>query len=158
MSEARPVDLEALGTIIHSAKDLAKRYRALTGRPLGITGEVAEFEAARLLSLELAEARQSGYDAIRRKNGKIDRLQIKGRVVLSRNPGQRLGKIQLEREWDAVLLVLLDPDLEPTAIYEARRPEIKEALTKPGSKARNVRGALSVSKFKAIGRLVWPGE
>lgn len=51
--------------------------------------------------------------------------------------------------------MLLDTDLEPTVIYEADRPEITDALTKPGSKARNERGALSVSKFKAIGRVVW---
>jgi hypothetical protein len=33
--------------ILSQAKALAQRYRALTRQPLGITGEVAEFEAAR---------------------------------------------------------------------------------------------------------------
>ena len=42
--------------ILTTAKDLAARYRKLTGKPLGITGEVAEFNAAKLLGLELAEA------------------------------------------------------------------------------------------------------
>ena len=144
-----------IGSIIRSAKRIAKDYRKITGRPLGITGEVAEYEAARVLKLELAPVRQTGYDAVRRKGKKIDRLQIKGRCVISSNPGQRLGRIQLTKKWDAVLLVLLDADLEPINIYEARRQAITEALTKPGSKARNLRGALSVSKFKSIGRLVW---
>ncbi len=149
------VSLEEIGGIIRSAKVLAKQYRNATGRPLGITGEVAEYEAARLLNLELAVVRQSGYDAIRRSTNRYERLQIKGRCVLSSNPGQRISKIDTKKEWDGVILVLLDADFEPLKIYEARRDEIFEALTKPGSKARNERGALSITKFKSIGSLVW---
>jgi len=44
---------------LSQAKQIAQRYRALTGKPLGITGEVAEYEAARLLDLKLVEARQA---------------------------------------------------------------------------------------------------
>lgn len=156
MSSQPALDLERIGELIASAKDIARRYRALTGRPLGITGEVAEYEAARLLGLELAGVRQAGYDATRRAGGVEERLQIKGRCVLSKNPGQRLGRIDLDKEWDGVLLVLLDSDLEPMAIYEADRSAVEAALLAPGSKARNKRGALSVSKFKNIGRQVWP--
>jgi hypothetical protein len=144
-----------LGKIIQSAKKLGKHYRNLTGRPLGITGEVAEYEAIRLLQLQVAPVRQAGYDAVRKKGTKVENLQIKGRCVLSTKPGQRIGKIDIEKDWDGVILVLLDADFEPTEIYEAQRHEIIEALTKPGSKSRNVRGALSISKFKSIGSLVW---
>lgn len=158
MPERSSLNLGEVGKLIASAKKLAKSYRALTGRPIGITGEIAEYEAARLLGLELAAVRQSGYDASRRRGSSVDRLQVKGRCILGSNPGQRLGRIDLTKEWDGVLLVLLDADLEPTAIYEARRAEIARALTAPGSKARNERGALSVSKFKSIGNRVWPGE
>lgn len=148
---------EDLLQILADAKHLAKRYREVTGRPLGVTGEVAEYEATRLLNLELADVRQAGYDAVRRVNGRVDRLQIKGRCVLSNGKtGQRIGSIRIDTEWDAVLLVLLNEDFEATAIYEARRPDVVEALTAPGSRARNERGALSVSKFKAIGRHIWP--
>jgi len=158
MPERKSPDLGEIGKLIVAAKQLAKRYRVLTGRPIGITGEVAEYEAARLLDLDLAEVRQSGYDAVRRRGDLVDRLQVKGRCILSKNPGQRLGRIDLTKEWDGVLLVLLDYDLEPTAIYEARRTEIESALRAPGSRARNERGALSVSKFKAIGMKVWPTD
>lgn len=158
MLEHGALDLEEVGKLIATAKQLAKRYRALTGRPIGVTGEVAEYEAARLLGLELAAVRQSGYDAIRRRRKEVDRLQIKGRCILSSNPGQRLGRIDLAKEWDAVILVLLDADLEPTSIYEAGRAEVERSLLAPGSKARNERGALSVNKFKSIGRKVWPTE
>src|SRR5512137_1576360 len=121
MSSQSAVNLEEIGKLIAKAKTLARRYRELTGRPIGITGEVAEYEAARLLGLDLADARQAGYDAIRRKGKVEEHLQIKGRCILTNNPGQRLGKIDLKHRWDAVLLVLLDVNFEPTAIYEAKR-------------------------------------
>lgn len=153
-----PVDLAQVGEVIRAARLLAKRYYALTGRPLGITGEVAEYEAARLLNLELLPARQPGYDAIRRRGSQIDRLQIKGRCIIIAKPGQRLGKLDLKKEWDAALLVMLDADFEPVAIYEARRPALEAALLEPGSKSRNERGALGVNKFKAVGTCVWARE
>jgi hypothetical protein len=146
-----------LPTVLQGAKTLAKRYRELTGRPLGITGEIAELEAARILGLELAPVRESGFDAVRFRDGRRQRLQIKARCILpGSKPGQRVGRIDLTKPWDSVLLVLLNQDFEATAIYEAERPEVEAALTAPGSKSRNARGALGVSKFKAIGRQVWP--
>lgn len=142
--------------IITSAMDLALRYKRLTGKPLGITGEVAEFQAAKILGLTLAGARTPGYDAIgpepqRRK------IQIKGRC-LSKIPkvGQRLGSIKLDHEWDSVLLVLMTESFHVTEIWEANRLEITAALLVPGSKARNQRGALSIRKFKQIGLKIWP--
>lgn len=135
---------------------LARRYRELTGKPLGVTGEVAEFEAARILGVELTPARQAGYDAIECRNGTRRRLQIKGRCLLpDAKPGQRIGSIKLDKAWDAVLLVLLDENLDAMEIYEAPRAKIAAALTAPGSKARNERGALGIAKFKAIGKLRW---
>ena len=142
--------------ILREAKALAQEYRRVTGKPLGITGEVAEYEAARILGVELTPARQAGYDAIERQNGTERRLQIKGRCVLPKSkPGQRLGAIDIKKEFDAVLLVLLDEDFDATAIYEAERSAVVAALTKPGSKARNEKGALGLSKFRSIATLRW---
>ena len=67
--------------ILHDAKALAREYYQLTGKPLGVTGEVAEYEAARLLGVELGPARQAGYDAVEQRNGATRRLQIKGRCL-----------------------------------------------------------------------------
>ncbi len=141
--------------ILREAKQLARRYHELTGKPLGVTGEIAEFEAHRLLGVELTEARNAGYDAT--EAGR--RLQIKGRCVLTGSKSsQRVGRIDVKKEFDAVLLVLLDENFDATAIYEAPRAAVLEALAAPGSLARNERGALAVSKFKAIGKLRWPVE
>ena len=152
-SEKIGLDLEKVGKLLNQAKGIAREYRSITGRPLGITGEVAEYEAARLLNLGLCEAHQPGYDAIS-SEGK--RFQIKGRVIYDRSKhGQRFGSIRLDHEWDAVLLVLLEADFSPMEIYEAQRSDVEKALMEPGSRARNIRGALGIAKFKSIARLVW---
>jgi hypothetical protein len=142
--------------ILADAKKLARRYYSVTGRPLGVTGEIAEFEAIRLLNLDPAPVRQAGYDAVIIDGGQPKKVQIKGRCVqCGGGAGQRLGRIQLDKEWDAVLLVLLDANFDAVEMYQAERAAVAEALTRPGSRSRNERGALSVGKFKSIGRLVW---
>ena len=142
--------------LLADAKVLAQKYRALTGKPLGITGEVAEYEASRVLGVELTPARQVGYDAIETVDGAVRRLQIKGRCLLKDcKPGQRLGSIDVKKDFDAVLLVLLDENFNATSIYEADREDVLRVLAEPGSKSRNERGALGVSKFKSIARLRW---
>jgi hypothetical protein len=55
-----------------------------------------------------------------------------------------------------VLLVSMDEHFIATSIWEADRTAIEGALPAPGSKARNERGALAISKFKNLGRQVWP--
>lgn len=143
--------------LLRSAKLLAREYYDLTGRPLGVTGEVAEYEAIRLLKLEPSPVRQSGFDAIRLCGKRRVRIQIKGRCLMpNAKAGQRMGRIDLAKPFDVVMLVLLDQEFNATAIYEAPRARVEQALLAPGSKARNERGALAVAKFKAIGKQVWP--
>lgn len=150
MNQARAME------ILRDAKKLAQEYRAITGKPLGITGEAAEYEAARILGLKLTQARQAGYDATEETPAGVRRLQIKGRCLLPGcKPGQRLGSIDVKKEWDAVLMVLLDENFDALAIFEAARKPMLEALSAPGSKARNERGAMAVSKFKSIATLRW---
>jgi hypothetical protein len=152
-----PATEDAVFRLLAEAKGLAQEYRQLTGKPLGITGEVAEYEAARLLHLQHAPARQPGYDAVEMKDGAPRKLQIKGRCLLDGSkPSQRLGSIRANYDWDAVLMVLLDGNLDAIAIYEAERAAILAVLTAPGSRSRNERGAIGVNKFKSIGTLRWP--
>jgi len=142
--------------ILGEAKNLAREYYALTGKPLGITGEVAEYEAARLLGFELSPARNAGYDATETAFGTRRRVQIKGRCQLPGcKPGQRLGAIDVSKEWDSVILVLLDQNFDAKEIHEAEREEVLKALSAPGSRARNERGQLGVNKFKSIAKLRW---
>lgn len=150
-------NLAALAPIIEEAKRVAIRFRELTKKPLGVTSEVAEFEAARLMNVSLCEARQPGYDAVGTRDGHDLHIQIKSRCVLpTSRRGQRVPSIKLKHPWHVVWLVLLDETLNPTAIWEAERPAIEAALAKPGSKSRNVRGALAVEAFKGIAKCLWP--
>ncbi|WP_316172493.1 MULTISPECIES: transposase [unclassified Bradyrhizobium] len=88
---------------------LAAEYYALTGKPLGVTGEIVEFAAAECLGLELSVARAAGYDAIRHGSGGPVRILIKGRACTeSANRGERIGRIKPDSACDVVLLVLLD--------------------------------------------------
>lgn len=150
------INTARVGKIIESVKRLAIQYYKETGKPLGVTGEIAEWEAARLLGLKLCAAREAGYDGLRQGSSGPKKIQIKGRRILDKSkPGQRIGAIKLDQDWDSVVLILLDEMYEPVVVYEALRSEIKKALMAPGSKARNIRGALSVNKFKSIAKEIW---
>ena len=140
--------------ILRQTKLLAREYRQLTGKPLGVTGEVAEYEAARILNLQLTSARQAGYDATEMANGMTRHLQVKSRCILEDSKrNQMVPSINIKKVFDAVLLVLLDQNLEVSTIYEAERGAVIAALSAPGSRARNERSAMAVSKFKAIGKV-----
>ncbi len=145
--------MKTLREVVETAKQVAKRYRQLTGKPLGVTGEIGEVIAAELLGLNLSNARQAGYDAISPDGRKV---QIKARCVLpTTGPGQKVGSIKPENVWDTVVLILLNEDFDPLELYEAKRDDIERELKRPGSKGRNEKGSLSVSKFKSISTLVW---
>jgi hypothetical protein len=142
--------------IIDEARDLARRYYKLTGRPLGMTGEIGEVEAARLLGLELEPVRTAGLDARDPRTGRQYQIKTRAWGADGQGKSQRLGTIKSTHIFDAVLLVLMDDTYRPTEIWEAERSAVLAALERPGSKARNQRGQLAVSGFRRIGRRVWP--
>jgi len=144
--------------ILATVKPLAGEYYRITGKPLGVTGEVAEYVVAQKLGLTLAPAREAGYDAIRTApNGQLERIQIKGRAFGEASKrSQRLGRIKSGAACDRIILVLLDNStLEPIEMYEAAYDEVIEHLKRPGSRARNERGAMSVSAFKKLAEPIW---
>ncbi len=152
-------DAHRVREILAAVKPLAAEYYRLTGKPLGVTGEVAEYIAAELLGLELAPPRTAGYDAIRQTPDGPVRIQIKGRAFgEDAKPGQRLGTIKQGAACDTVLLVLLDNrTLEPREMWEAPYVAVAERLALPGSKAR-ARGALGVAEFKKLAGRIWPAN
>jgi len=143
--------------ILATVKPLAAEYYQLTGKPLGVTGEVAEYVAAELLGLELAPPRTKGYDATRPTPAGPVRVQIKGRAYGEKaNRSQRLGTIKRDAACDTVLLVLLDNlTLEPREMWEAPYSAVEARLAVPGSKSRD-RGALGVPEFKKLAQRIWP--
>jgi hypothetical protein len=132
----------------------------LTGKPLGVTGEVAELEAAENLNLVLAPPRQPDFDALQNSNGNSERYQIKGRAVdpTDRYRG-RVPSIEYNRNFEWVLLVLLDRSTySALEIWKASRADVRNRLEAPGSKARNERNSLAITQFKSIARRVWPEQ
>lgn len=142
--------------LIAQARKLATDYRLATGKTLaGISSEIAEYDACQLLGLDLCPDRARGFEALTRA-GK--RIQIKGRTIFDESrSGQRIGQIKVNQEWDSLVLVLLDQNYETYEIYEADREELLDYIDRP-SVSQKKRGALSVARFRIIGRLVWTRE
>lgn len=156
-SEIANEEHDPVMALLHQAKLLARQYYELTTKPLGVTGEIAEYEAARLLGLTLHPARTAGYDATEMRDRTPYKIQIKGRCITKKNARHagRLGSINLKQEFDGVMLVLLDNEFNAFAIYEAPRSLCEEMILAEGSVARNVRGSLAISQFKSRGTLRW---
>mgnify|MGYP005664680719 CR=1 FL=1 len=148
-------ELKNMGPVLERARKAAIDYYNITGKPLGITGEMGEYLGAKELGLKLAQVREPGFDA-KDKEGNL--IQIKARSIPRSKTltGQRMGGIRLDHPWDKVLLVLMDEHFRAVAMYMGNRPEIESALKKPGSKSRNERGALAITQFKNIAKQVWP--
>jgi hypothetical protein len=151
-------DIKRIEEILATVKPLAAEYYQLTGKPLGVTGEIAEYIAARELKLKLVPPRMAGHDAIRKTPDGDERIQIKGRAFdKTSKRSQRIGKIKAEAACDKVILVLLDnTTLNPLEMWEAAYGEVITHLKRPGSKARNERGSMSVTAFKKIAKAIWP--
>lgn len=140
--------------VLAEVRALAVEYYQLTEKPLGVTGEIGEVEAAEKMMLKLAPPRTEGYDATRSDGWKI---QIKSRWGRDgvKSSG-RISKIDTSKKFDSVMLVLMRDDYEVYEIWEAGRQAVIDRLTAPGSRSRNERGQMSVSQFKDIADQVWP--
>lgn len=150
------MDLYSINKLMAEARRLAAEYRRATGKTLPITAEIAVQDTIRLLELEPPPAGAVGYDALRRRDGREERIQVKGRAIFDEGKGgHRIGQLRLEQPWDYVMLVLMDEQYEPYEIHEAERAAIEDVLGDATASRRTSRGLLSVARFKIIGRLVW---
>jgi hypothetical protein len=140
--------------LIAQARQLAADYRRTMGKPLpGVSNEIAEHDAVRLLELEATPEQDVAWDAVDPETG--HRIQIKSRTIFDESKGgQRIGQLKLNQDWDAVLLVLMDEDYNPYEIYRALRDDLTEYVD-ASSRGRAKRGAMSVARFKILGELVW---
>ena len=144
----------AADKLIAQARQLAAEYRRTMGKPLpGISSEIAEHDAVRLLGLEAKASAEAGWDAVDPESGR--RVQIKSRTIFDESKGgERIGQLKMNQEWDAVVLVLMDENYEPYEIYQALREDLAEFVN-ASSSGRSKRGAMSVARFKIIGELIW---
>ncbi len=154
------MDVYSIDKLITEARRIAAEYRRATGKPLaGVTSEVCQYDAAQILNLELLNTATTGYDALGRGEREGKKIQIKGRAIFDEaRSGQRIGQLKLDQEWDSVVLVLMDENLEAYEIYEADRNEIMASINESGASNRSKRGLMSVAKFRVISQLVWSRE
>ena len=144
--------------LIEETRKLAAEFRRTTGTMLPVSGEIARHDVSHHLGLELNKEQGAGFDAIGKNEREGLRIQIKSRVVGDCiKPAHRIGQLNPDGNWDLVIVSLMDDEFEPMEMYEASREEIEEALQDSNS-SRSKRGAISVAKFKIIGRLVWTRE
>ncbi|PCI22233.1 MAG: hypothetical protein COB62_01800 [Piscirickettsiaceae bacterium] len=155
MSQTNIYSVEKL---IEQARKLAADYKKMMGKALpGVSNEIAEHDAAKYLNLQLCDDRSDGYDAQRVTDVGPKKVQIKARVIFNDNfRGQRLGQLKLEKQWDSVVLVLMDAEYQAVEIFEATREDVISHLD--DNKSRMKRGAMSVAKFRNIATLVWTKE
>ncbi|MCK4866078.1 MAG: hypothetical protein KAT06_11730 [Gammaproteobacteria bacterium] len=153
------MSLYSVDKLISEARRIAAEYRRATGKPLGISAEIAAHDGCKYLELEAHED-AVGYDAIGLSGERKGcRFQIKGRAIFDeKKGGQRLGQIKTDQNWDKILLVLMNEDFETTEIFEASREDMLEELDEVNSSNRKKRGAMSVVRFKHLAQLVWNRE
>ena len=152
------MSLYSVDKLISQARRIAAEYRRTTGKPLGISAEIARHDACTYLELEPDED-AVGYDALGLTGDRKGvRFQVKGRAIFDQKKGgQRLGQIKIEQNWDRILLVLMDEEFETTEIYEASREDMLNDIDEAGD-SRKKRGVMSVARFKRLAKLVWASD
>lgn len=133
--------------LIEKIIGVSLEYKKRFGKNLGITGEVGEYKASRLLNLERAGGNiNKGFDAIDPKGKKV---QIKTRIY-SRSSERTSAFTNFG--FDYALLVLLSDKYEMTEIYKARCKDIREKIYSQSYK----RPALTIGDFKKLSKLIYP--
>ena len=130
---------------LQQARMAAIAFRKASGRPLGVAEGLGMVEAARVLGLTLAEP-DAGHDAVDAAGRRL-KLRVRGAGGEVKGP-LRLGPDKAE--WDAMVLVMLDPRYRAKAMFEADRAAAKTAA---GDKGR-----VPPAEFRKIAKKVWEAE
>ncbi|MCP3734803.1 hypothetical protein M9979_07960 [Sphingomonas sp. RP10(2022)] len=147
---------DRLMQLLRDAQRIGAEYYRLTGKPLGVTGEIAEYEAARALGLTLCVARTPGHDAIDPANG--DAVQIKGRAV-ARDDRYRgmCPAILCDADVQVVVLVLLDrTTLTAIEVWRTDIAAVRRRIAGLASARRRAEGVLAITQFTSIATRVVP--
>ncbi|NQD37705.1 hypothetical protein HPT27_11775 [Permianibacter sp. IMCC34836] len=142
--------------LMAEARRLAADYHKATGLTLPLSNEIARHDAMRLLDLQAPAEAIAGVDAIGTGERAALKFQIKGRVLFEESrTRQRVGQLGFDGQWDIVVLVLMNEEYQPLELIEASRETLSAALAeiKP-----NKRGAMTVARFRNLGRVVWQAE
>lgn len=98
--------MNELNPLIQKIIEVAKEYRRVYQRPLGVMGEVGEHIVANQFQLELADFQNPSFDAISKNSGR--KIQIKSRIF-SRPSTDTVGKVK-EGGFDDLLVASFNQD------------------------------------------------
>lgn len=141
----------SIDKLMQETRRLATQYRQSTGQTLPISGELARYDAARLLHLSADSKGTQGPIA-------NQVVQVKSRVIFNeQKSGHRIGQLDLGGHWQICALVLYEANYEPFAIYIASHETILETQSNLANKTK-ARGAMSLAQFKRIAECVWTVE
>ncbi len=150
--------LYSIDKLINETRRLAAEFKRTTGTMLPVSGEIARYDVAHQLNLTLNESQNCGYDATGNNQRDGLRVLIKSRVIGDMvKPGHRIGQLNPNGNWDIIVLSLMNNEFEPVEMYQLDHDTIAKTLSNDGQKQRK-RGAISVAKFRIIGKLVWTKE
>lgn len=132
--------------LIDNIISLAIGYRQRFGKSLGVTSEIGEYKASKLLMLDRAQGNiNKGFDAVDSEGKKV---QIKSRIC-SRNKG-RTGVFK-NYDFDYAVLVLMSEKYEIICIYKLGKQEIKEEI----ERQHYTKNSLPINKFIKIAKQVY---
>ncbi len=152
------MSLYSIDKLINETRRLAAEFKRTTGTMLPVSGEIARYDVSRQLNLTLNEDHSCGYDAIGNNQREGLRVQIKSRVIGdSVKSGHRIGQLNPNGNWDIIILSLMNNEFEPLEMYQLDHQEVAKTLANSSEKPGK-RGAISVAKFRIIGKLVWTKE
>ena len=142
--------------LMEQTRNLAAEYRRSTGQTLAVSGEIAKYDAVRILHLEQPHDLQAGVDAMMERGGEKLEVQIKARVIFDEQRNTyKLGKINLDGHWQMLLLVLLNKEYITTEIIALSRAELLKLIEADSKIAEQV---ISVPKFRVLGKTIWPAS
>jgi dUTP pyrophosphatase len=118
-----PISAEdGMERMMEAVRAVGAAYHQRTGRPLGVSGELGEYLAARHLGLTLLAERQPGVDATRdTAGGQVEHVLIRTRALsMAALEGRRIGALPESEVATHLVLVLLDEEtLRLEAIWQA---------------------------------------
>src|SRR3989338_8392976 len=119
---------------------IALEYETLTGRKLGITGEIAEIIVCHKLGLKLlANSLSPGHDAVDERGNKF---QIKSKRII-KNKG-RIGRFS-DHKFDYLITVLFDKNYKIIGLYQADYKKIIPIINRHARRNPTIHEIISVS-------------
>lgn len=149
--------LYSVNRLMQETRRLAVEYHRLTGQVLPVSSQLAQYYVVQLLDFAEPPLSEPGVEVVGSGNFEGLKAQIKSRVQFQKessgNP--RIGHINPQGAWNAVLLVLLNQEYYPREIILADKTTLLSDNGSSENPKLQKKGAMSVAKFRRLGQVIW---